>query len=250
MKKKKVLTIALACCAGALWSGCYTVLQNPHTVSSLHEDESSAADDYSAPVDRYTEDAEVDDGFYRYPGVPGSYGAYGGAGYPVSRYGCSYGSYYGYSNYGYGNYGYGGSLPYGAYADYGSYGYGPYSYGYDPYYTDRRGYYIPPGYELVNTRELDDIRASLPGAQGAAKPLDAEAIRAKQRQKEEVWTQRVSPQMRKAPAPPRSSASTISSPPASSSSPSSVSSSSSSSPPPASKTTSSKSDTKPTKRRR
>lgn len=248
MKKKKLLAVALACCAGALWSGCYTALQNPNAVSSLHEEEWAAEDDYVASSDRYAEDIEAtDDDFYRYPGVPGSYGSYGGAGYPVSRYGRSYGSYYDYNNYGYG-----GSFPYGAYADYGAYGYGPSSYGYDPYYTDRRGYYVPPGYELVNTRELDDIRASLAQSGAGAKPLNSEAIRAQQRRKEEVWTQRAAPQMRKAPTPARSSASSISSPPSSSSSSprSSVSASSSSSSSPASKTTSTKSSSKPTKRRR
>ena len=244
MKNRKLLAIALACCTSALWSGCYTALQNPNAVSSLHEDEWSAEDNYTARTDPYEENVEVDSDFYRYPGVPGSYGAYGGVGYPVSRYGRSSG----YGSYGYGGYGYGGSqYPYGAYADYGAYGYGPSSYGYDPYYTDRRGYYVPPGYELVNTRELDDIRASLTGVQGGAKPLDTEAIREQQRRKEQVWTQRVAPQMRNAPTPPHSSASTVSSPP--SSSMSSTSSTSTSSPP-ASKTTSSESSAKPTKKRR
>jgi hypothetical protein len=257
MKNKKLLVLALACCTSVAFSGCYTVLQNPNALASLHDDEWSAEEEYSARADRYDEydEAEVDDGFYRYPGVPGSYGAYGGAGYPLSGYGSSngYGGSYGYGNYGYGGSGYGASRnPYGAYADYGSYGYGPYSYGYDPYYTDSRGSYVPPGYELVNTRELDDIRASLAGVQGGAKTVDKEAIRAQQRRKEAVWSQRVAPQMRKAPTPQsRSSVRSVSSPPSSSSSSSSSKPSSySPSSPPASKTTSTKASTKPTKKRR
>jgi len=254
MKNKKVLLFALACCTSVAFSGCYTVLQNPNSVASLHDDEWSAEENYSARADRYDEygeaEAEVDDDFYRYPGVPGSYGAYGGAGYPLSGYGGSYG----YGSYGYGGYGgYGARNPYRSYSDYGSYGYGPYSYGYDPYYTDSRGYYVPPGYELVNTRELDDIRASLAGLQGGAKPVDTEAIQAQQRRKEDVWTQRVAPQMRKAPTPqPRRSTSSISSSPSSSSASSSSkpSSYSPSSPPAASKTTSTKASAKPTKKRR
>ena len=63
---------------------------------------------------------------------------------------------------------------------------GPYSYGYDPYYRNSSGYYVPPGYELVSTRQLDDLRAA---SRLNTTPMVADPARATevQRREEEVW---------------------------------------------------------------
>jgi hypothetical protein len=229
----KLIMAVFACGAFLLLSGCYTVIHNPNAMFSARDSEWVAADAADNARNGRYDQREADDEFYRYPGVPSSYGSYGGAGYPLGGLGYGTGGYYGSSGY---------RAPYGAYNGYGygnSYGYGPYSYGYDPYYTDNRGYYVSPGYELVSTRELDDIRASLANIQSGVTPVDQEALKDQQRRREEeVWSKRVAPQIRKAPTPTRSSSSSVSSPPRSSSST------------PASKTTSTKSSVKPKKKRR
>ena len=101
---------------------------------------------------RFDERDDQDD-FFRYPGSP--YGGYGGSpyGYGGSPYGYGGTPIFGYDSrnglYGAGGYGYGGS------------GYGPNGYGYDPYYQGGNGYYAPPGYELVSTRELEDMQEAI-----------------------------------------------------------------------------------------
>ncbi len=235
MNFKKLQALAFACCSSVALSGCYTVLSDPYAVSTLHEHEYERAD-RDGQHDRSAErDAAAEDDFYRYPGVPGSYGAYG-AGYPLR------GGYYGAGSYG------AYPVPYGAYSSYGHYGYGPHSYGYDPYYTDSRGFYVPPGYELVSTRELDDIRASLADIQnGVPSSVDQARAREQMRDKEDVWIRRAAPQMRRPDPTPRSTSS-IATPSAPSSSPSRPSAVSTSAP--ASKTTSGKESATPKKRRR
>ena len=236
MKIKYLLTTALALGASFALGGCYTILQDPHSAADLHESEWAADDEYErdARMGRFDDE---DDDFYRYPGVPSSYGGYGGYSYPIIG--------GGYGGYGYGGYGYGGyPTPYGGYG-YG--GYGPYSYGYDPYYTDSRGFYVPPGYELVSTRELDTMRASLANA-AKAPQVDERALREEQRRREEVWGKRVEPRVRRAPTPTPRSTSAVSAPPATSSpTPSTYAAPP---PPPASKTSSGKASAKPKKRRR
>ena len=139
------------------------------------------------------DDRDYMDDYYRYPGVRGGYGGYGG-GY--------YGGYGGYG-YGYGGYYYptAGYYPsyYGGYPSYYG-GYGPYSYGYDPYYRSSGGYYVSPGYELVSTRELDDLRAAsrLNATPAVADPAAAAKV---QRREESVWQRRVEPRVRSAPTP-------------------------------------------------
>jgi len=180
MSDKKRGILALTCCLGFVLSGCYTVLNDPFAVQTLHE-KAEQDRDYEERTAR--EETRADDDFYRYPGVPGSYGAYG-AGYPIR----------GYSSGGYGRYG-AYPLPYGAHSSYGNYGYGPYSYGYDPYYTDNRGFYVPPGYELVSTRELDNLRTSSAGGRGEQSSTvdQAAAAREEMKRQEDVWIRRSSP---------------------------------------------------------
>ncbi len=235
MSYKKWGMLALTCCLGFVLSGCYTVLNDPFAVQTLHE---KAEQDRGYEQRTAREDAAADDDFYRYPGVPGSYGSYG-AGYPIR----------GYTSGGYGRYG-AYPLPYGAYSSYGNYGYGPYSYGYDPYYTDNRGFYVPPGYELVSTRELDNLRTSSVGGRGEQSSTvdQAAAVREEMKRQEDVWIRRASPQVRRPDPTPRSrtSIATPSAPTPSATRPSATSSSAA----PASKTSSGKERATPQKRRR
>ena len=220
-------------------SGCYTVLSSPYEVADLHDEDLVRAKsrDVEAPTVGQFDDRDYMDDLYRYPGVRGGYGRYGGYG--------GYGG-YGYGGYGYGTYGrY--AYPYYSYSNYNPYyyygGYGPYSYGYDPYYRSSGGYYVPPGYELVSTRQLDDLRAAsrLNTTPTIADPARATEV---QRREEEVWQRRVEPRVRSAPAPtPRATTSTSatqSSTPKASSAPSA----------PASKSSATKKSAKPKKRRR
>ena len=228
MSDKKRGILALTCCLGFALSGCYTVLNDPFAVQTLHEKVEQDRD-YEERTAR--EETRADDDFYRYPGVPGSYGAYG-AGYPIR----------GYSSGGYGRYG--------AYSSYGNYGYGPYSYGYDPYYTDNRGFYVPPGYELVSTRELDNLRTLSVGGRGEQSSTvdQAAAAREEMKRQEDVWIRRSSPRVRRPDPTPRSTTSiaTPSAPAPSATRPSAASSSGAS----ASKTSSGTERATPQKRRR
>ena len=235
MKCRKWGMLALTFCLGFVLSGCYTVLNDPFAVQTLHE---KAEQDREYEQQTSREEIAADDDFYRYPGVPSSYGAYG-AGYPIR----------GYNSGGYGRYG-SYPLPYGVYSSYGNYGYGPYSYGYDPYYTDNRGFYVPPGYELVSTRELDNLRTSSVGGRGEQSSTvdQAAAAREKMKKQEDAWIRRVSPQVRRPNPTPRSTTS-IATPPATTRS-AARSSATSSSAAPASKTSSSEERATPQKRRR
>ena len=198
--KTRVLILCSALSLTALMaSGCYTVLSSPYEVASLHDEDLARAKsrDVEAPTIGKFDDRDYMDDLYRYPGVRGGYGRYGGY----------YGGYGGYGGYYYPSY-YGGYPSY--YGGYPSYygGYGPYSYGYDPYYRSSGGYYVPPGYELVSTRQLDDLRAA---SRLNTTPMITDPARATevQRREEEVWQRRVEPRVRNAPTPtPRSSVST------------------------------------------
>ena len=186
MRRVTAFTAALGLCA-LLTSGCYTVLKSPYAASEVRErepaygsryDEGPNGDLHSPRIGRF------DDRDNPYGGYPGSgYGSPGGTplfGYD-SRYGpyglYSFGSGYGSPNY--------------------SSGLGPYGYGYDPYYQGDGGVYIPPGYELVTTQELDQLRAGdsgvLTNLEPVVQPTAAEVRALEQKQQAEdgyVWGQR------------------------------------------------------------
>ena len=197
MKVKALILCSALSLTALMASGCYTVLSSPYETASLHDEYPSR--DVEAPTVGKFDDRDYMDDLYRYPGVRGGYGRYGGY----------YGG-YGYGGYGYGTYGrY--AYPYYSYSNYNPYyyygGYGPYSYGYDPYYRSSRGYYVPPGYQLINTRQLDDLRAA---SRLNTTPMVTDPARATevQRREEEVWQRRVEPRVRNAsPPPPRATSS-------------------------------------------
>ena len=193
MKIKTLIFYSALPLIALLANGCYTVLSNPYQAADLHDSEVAYADESKTPtVGQFDERDEMDD-LYRYPGVRGSYGGYGGrygggygGGYPVGGYGYSSGGYSGYGGNGYDPYYRG--------------GYGPNSYGYDPYYRDSAGFYVPPGFELVSTRELDQLRL---GGLNAGKPtVDSAAAAAQAKKREEnIWMKRVEPRVRQTPTP-------------------------------------------------
>ena len=230
MKTKALILYSALSLTALMAGGCYTVLSSPYEVADLHDEGPVRA--VEAPTIGKFDDRDYMDDLYRYPGVRGGYGGYGGY---YGGYG-GYGGYY-YPTAGYYPYSYGNYSPY-----YG--GYGPYSYGYDPYYRNSSGYYVPPGYELVSTRQLDDLRAAsrLNSTPTIADPARATEV---QRREEEVWQRRVEPRVRDAPAPtPRSS---FSSPP---SAPATKASTTTSAPASKSSATKEKKSAKPKKRRR
>ena len=173
------LALGLVCLS---MSSCYTVLRAPRTAADVQEaiewDEEQAT---QPRVGRFVEEEEWGD-FNAYPRTPYGYGGgySGGAGFPFVGYDSRYGMY------GAGAYGY----P--------SYGYGPNAYGYDPYYRDGDGYYVPPGYELVSRRQLEEMQETIRSLSSEDDPADTELPNdfsmQKQRQQEEaVWDNRTSP---------------------------------------------------------
>lgn len=190
----RLITWLAALLAVAVFGGCYTVLQAPFMASSYEEEpepslSSWAADESDAPM-VYDEPRGTHDPYGYNPydtGYPvfghDSYGGLYGFGSPFA-YGPGYGAYAP----GYGSYGYG----------HGSYGYGgPYGYGYDPYYTGTNGSYIPPGYQLVTTQELADLRAASDALRttsipGTTQPAVSQAQRRQQEQaaSERAWERR------------------------------------------------------------
>ena len=234
MKAISFSTWVLLGLLGPALSGCYTVIRAPRTAADVQteviwkSERSVRAGDADPRLGRFEDER---DAHYRYPGSP--YGGYGGSpyggyggGFPLIGYDSRYGMYGG-SGYGYG------------YPHYGA-GYGPYGYGYDPYYTDDNGFYAPPGYELISTRELEDMhdtirtltsQESTPGGEGLTDPPPA--FDRFERDREEVWENRITPSRirdidssprpassapRKLTSSPSSSSSTSSSKPSSSSS--------------------------------
>ena len=192
MKTKSLSWLFLGCVA-VLSSGCYTVLVAPFSSSGLKEESRSdtvASTREAARLGRFEGEDEYSRGGY------GSGYGYGYGGYPV--FGAGYDSQYG--AYGPAPYGYGPYYGYG-YSPY-SGGYGPYGYGYDPYYRSSTGVYIPPGYELVTSRELDELRAASGGLATTPSQSGAEkeaAKKAEVKRQQEVWQRRVDPQDRPAP---------------------------------------------------
>jgi len=236
MKIKTLIFYSALPLIALLANGCYTVLSNPYQAADLHDSEVAYADESKTPtVGQFDERDEMDD-LYRYPGVRGSYGGYG------SGYGGGYGSGYG-SGYGYRG-GYGGN----GYDPYYSGGYGPNSYGYDPYYRDSAGSYVPPGFELVSTRELDQLR--LGGLSAGTPAVDSAAVAAQAKKREEnIWMKRVEPRVRQTPTPTARSApsSTLRSKPSTTPR---ASARPAPAPEPASKSTSTKKSATPKKKRR
>ena len=176
-------------------TGCYTVLRAPGGFTSHEVPAKSttwAPEDDDLRIGKFSDDRDRE---------YAPYGAYG-SGYPIfgydSRYGMygfgspfAYGPGYGYG-YGYGNRGYGG---YG----YNPY-YGPYGYGYDPYYSGQ--VYVPPGYELVTSRELADLRSggssTVSDPTSASPRVDQSAVLDRQRRSQErAWSQRTEPTVRR-----------------------------------------------------
>jgi len=232
MKIKTLIFYSALPLIALLANGCYTVLSNPYQAADLHDSEVAYADESKTPtVGQFDERDEMDD-LYRYPGVRGSYGGYG------SGYGGGYGSGYGYRG------GYGGN----GYDPYYSGGYGPNSYGYDPYYRDSAGSYVPPGFELVSTRELDQLR--LGGLSAGTPAVDSAAVAAQAKKREEnIWMKRVEPRVRQTPTPTARSApsSTLRSKPSATPR---ASARPAPAPEPASKSTSTKKSATPKKKRR
>jgi hypothetical protein len=174
-------------------SGCYTVLVAPFSSSGLKEESRSDTVAGTREAARLGRFEDGDDRSGR--GYGSGYGY--GYGYPV--FGAGYDSRYG--AYGPGLYGYGPYYGYG-YNPYYYGGYGPYGYGYDPYYRSSTGVYVPPGYELVTTRELDELKALNRGLATTPSPSEAEKEalkRAQAKKQQEVWQRRVDPQERPAP---------------------------------------------------
>lgn len=201
MTARGVARFAALAGAAVLLGGCYTVLQAPYIspVSSVavpaqesHDSgEGSAGDyDYLAPQAGYYHSGDTyGQGFYERDGYDDflgyGYSAYN-AGYGLYRYGAPVSPYYGYSGY---------------YS-----GYGPYGYGYDPYYYGSGGTYVPPGYQLITTGELERLRDdsqllhTTKPAGPSQQDLERRRLEAAQRA-EQAWTRRVDTRERKAPQP-------------------------------------------------
>ena len=189
------LALALALASA---TGCYTVLRAPGGFTTPEDPAYSATweepEDSDPRIGRFTDDRGLDTPAYD------SYGSSYGSGYPIFGYDSRYGMYGFGSPFAYGpGYGYGYGYRYGGYGPYGySPYYGPYGYGYDPYYS--RGSYVPPGYELVTTTELSELRSGLTsrGPTSVSPTVDETALRERQRQSQErAWTQRVEPTVRR-----------------------------------------------------
>ena len=179
---KKSGTIALTLGVSALvTSGCYTAVNSPYASAREREPEYTSS--------RYDErpDGETSRSAVRRDGQYGSSG-YGSSGYGNRGSGGS--SIFGYSSnnglYGFGS-GYN-DYPY-------SSAYGPNGYGADPYYQGDTGY-IPPGYQLVTTQELEQLRLNngvLTDTDPIVAPTAAEvnALEKKQREQDRyIWSER------------------------------------------------------------
>lgn len=200
--------VAVLVGAATLLGGCYTALRVPYSpVAAPVEERYEAAEvrsdegfggDYLTPrVGRFSERDGYDD-YWGYGSGPYGYGypAYDTR-YGLGAYGLPFSPYYGYSPY---------------YS-----GYGPYGYGYDPYYYGGGGRYVPPGYELVTSNELDQLRADSHALQdldpGASQPSQAEIDRRRRQaaqRAEQAWERRVDTPQRKTPQTTRRPATTTS----------------------------------------
>jgi len=202
MEARHLAVRAVLVATAVALSGCYTVLQSPLASSG-----SRGADQY-APQEQIDSQERLSPRVGRFPNRRGfedrdgfgdswGYDPYGsGAGFPI----FSYDSRYGAMNYG---------SPYAPGYGYGAYssGYGPYGYGYDPYYQGADGTYIPPGYELVTTQELQRLQQDSQLLEAMEKPAGPdpaeleEQRRQEVQQAEETWARRTEYQERKSPQP-------------------------------------------------
>lgn len=206
MKTRGTARFAALAGAAVLLGGCYTIVQAPYTSSAVPVEERYAPEagpdgDYLSPrVGRFRGRDGYDD-YWGYGASPYGYGfpIYDSR-YGLTSFGTSYSPYYGYGR-GYGGY-------YSAH--------GPYGYGYDPYYYGTGGTYVPPGYQLVTSGELQQLRddSRLLHTIGPAGPTQAELERQRQekaRRAEEAWSRRVDTRERKEPQPTVRTVSTVTS---------------------------------------
>ena len=174
----KVTLWIWALSTAVLVSGCYTVLRAPRTAALPVQEQAYASEEVRPAVSQYSDE----DDFYRYPGDVYGYGGTPYGGTPYIGYDTGSGLY------GYGAYGYPGY----------AYGYGPYGYGADPYYHDSGGSYLPPGYELISTRELENIRDTIQALSSSRTEPGQEASqeelwRKVEEERERVFQTRLSP---------------------------------------------------------
>jgi len=182
MKKSSMIALALGVSA-LLTSGCYTMVNSPYASSREREPEY---------ISSRTDQRPAGDSRSSALGRPGSRDRTGS--YPGYGYGGSGGSsIFGYNSnsglYGFGS-GYD-SYPY-------SSAYGPNGYGFDPYYQGDTGLYIPPGYELVTTQELEQLRLNNSGVLTDTDPIvdlptpaEVNALQDKQLEEDRyIWAER------------------------------------------------------------
>ena len=175
---KKSGTIALALGVSALvTSGCYTAVNSPYASAREREPEYTSSRYEERPDGETSRSAVRRDGQYGSSG----YGNRGSGGTSIFGYGSNNGL-YGFGS-GYNDY------PY-------SSAYGPNGYGADPYYQGDTGYYTPPGYQLVTTQELEQLRLNngvLTDTDPIVVPTAAEvnALEKKQREQDRyIWSER------------------------------------------------------------
>ena len=167
-------------------SGCYTVLRSPYAADVEKEPRYAGWDDqrrHETPTLGRFDNGDR-------PADPYGLG-YGGQGFPIFGYNSQYGGFgSGFGPYGGGGYG----SPYGY-----SSGYGPHGYGYDPYYQNAQGVYVPPGYELVTTTELDRLRSgervlNTTNSSGFVPIINRDEVRRKEIERDqEMWQRRSTP---------------------------------------------------------
>ena len=179
---KKSGTIALTLGVSALvTSGCYTAVNSPYASAREREPEYTSSRYEERPDGETSRSAVRRDGQYGSSGYGSSgYGNRGSGGTSIFGYGSNNGL-YGFGS-GYNDY------PY-------SSAYGPNGYGADPYYQGDTGY-IPPGYQLVTTQELEQLRLNngvLTDTDPIVAPTAAEvnALEKKQREQDRyIWSER------------------------------------------------------------
>jgi hypothetical protein len=173
-------------------SGCYTAVKGPATAADFYNEpqhtlySSETGDTDELLVPRRGSSNPYDDPYRGFSSpYGGGYGGYGGPAFGYDSRGGAFG------NYGYGNYGYGGYYR----------GAGPVGYGYDPYYSGAYGSYVPPGYELVTTNELDYLRSNaILNTTPTYNPPDPVLQQQRVEAEQEVWQQRQESRNRPTPA--------------------------------------------------
>ena len=176
MKKSGAIALTLGVSA-LVTSGCYTAVNSPYASAREREPEYTSSRYDERPGGETSRSAVRRDGQYGSSG----YGNRGSGGSSIFGYGSNNGLY------GFGS-GYNDS-PY-------SSAYGPNGYGADPYYQGDTGFYITPGYQLVTTQELEQLRLNngvLTDTDPIVAPTAAEvnALEKKQREQDRyIWSER------------------------------------------------------------